>query len=113
MIKCPAFGERYGTIAFDGDELIHHGAENSALKNSAPSSLTSFNTSDRTSMWPRSIEFFVPGKNTGRSIKYSRSAVRILNLNRSKRGDQYECNFEGDTTGHGFRATEGTPEGHM
>src|SRR5262245_51459179 len=51
MIRCPAVGERYGTSAFDGDELGHHGSENSALKNSAPSSLTSFKTSDKTSIW--------------------------------------------------------------
>src|ERR1700757_4672766 len=49
MIRFPAAGARYGAIALD-PEARHHGAVNSALKNSAPSSLTTLRTSESTSM---------------------------------------------------------------
>src|SRR5262245_57307381 len=51
---------------------MHQGAENSALKNNAPSSLTTFRTSERTSIFGNLPASGVCGKNTGRSIKYSR-----------------------------------------
>src|SRR5215472_19233844 len=49
MIRCPAPGERKCSWAADGEELKHQGAENSALKNNAPFSLTAFRTSESTS----------------------------------------------------------------
>src|SRR5690348_6177101 len=50
MIKCFAPGQRKGANARDCALLRHHGAENSALKNSAPSSFTTRRTSDSTSI---------------------------------------------------------------
>ena len=72
MIRCPACGERRGAMAADSDELRHQGAENSPLKNSAPSSLTTLKTSESTSIGTASPNMGVSAKNTGRSIKYSR-----------------------------------------
>src|ERR1051325_10747669 len=50
MIRCPAWDERRAVIAADSDDLKHHGAENSPWKNRAPSSLTTFRTSESTSI---------------------------------------------------------------
>src|ERR1044071_4648163 len=50
MMRCPEWGERHAVIAADSDDLKHHGAENSPWKNSAPSSLTTFSTSESTSI---------------------------------------------------------------
>ena len=69
MIKCPAAGERCGTMAADSDERRHQGAENSALKNSAPSNFTALRTSESTSMGFGTVALGVAGKNPGRSIK--------------------------------------------
>src|SRR6476661_2074757 len=85
MIKCPAWSERQAVIAADSDDLKHHGAENSPLKNSAPSSLTAFNTSESTSIVQPSQQSGVWAKHTGRSIKYSSRTGGIVEMGRPRR----------------------------
>jgi hypothetical protein len=51
MMRCPGVGERYGPRPFNPEFMRHHGAENSALKKSAPSSLTTLKTSESTSIF--------------------------------------------------------------
>src|SRR6185369_12774314 len=84
-MRCPAAGERWGAMSFDRGSLRHQGAESSALKNSAPSSLTIFKTSESTSMFDCLTQLGVCAKNTGRSIKYSRPVVRMTELDREER----------------------------
>lgn len=50
MITCFEAAERYEAIVSASGSRIHQGAENSPWKNTAPSSFTAFNTSDKTSM---------------------------------------------------------------
>jgi len=46
----PEAGGRYAAAADDSTDFRHHGAENSALKKNAPSSLTNLRISDNTSI---------------------------------------------------------------
>src|SRR5215813_1837167 len=57
MMRCFAPEERKCSLAAEGEELKHQGAENSALKNSAPSSLTALKTSESTSIFPASVKW--------------------------------------------------------
>src|SRR5438128_909938 len=71
MIRCLPSAENRGATALDRLVMKLHGAENSPLKNSAPSSLTARNTSESTSISIILLELGASGKNTGRLIKYS------------------------------------------
>jgi hypothetical protein len=53
------------------EESKHQGAENSPLKNRAPSSLTTFNTSESTSILDIFAHLGVCAKHPERWIKYS------------------------------------------
>src|SRR5262247_1363726 len=80
MIRCPDLSVRNGARPFTPELLMHHGAENSALKKSAPSSLTSLKTSESTSIAQPLCKLGVCGKNTALSIKYSIFTGRTLEL---------------------------------
>src|SRR5262249_32737242 len=73
MMRCFAPGERKCSLAAEGEELKHQGAENSALKNSAPSSLTTLKTSDSTSIFLASVKWAFRS-----SIRDGQSSTRDL-----------------------------------
>jgi hypothetical protein len=73
-------------MMFDRDDLSHHGAENSPLKNSAPSSLTALKTSESTSILAayRDWAFVTRMWDDGSSIRDP--ADRIVELDREQCG---------------------------
>ena len=100
------------------DALRHQGAENSALKNSAPSSLTTLKTSESTSICHSLTELGVPCQEYGTIDQVFKTACRIVELDREVRGpitieegdNQHECDCERDTDDK-IRPAQDSPEG--